>query len=348
MKKLILAVLVIALVAASVFAQGAAEAQAEKKTLVISTWGLSEDSLWATVYEPFEKKYNCTVVLDTGNGGERLTKLKNDPNSNVDIIELAQRDTANAAAEGLTQPVTKAELTVYSEVLKAAQDMVDAGLGLPYTLNSLGIIYNPAKIGFEIKNWKDLWNPRLEGKIAIPAITSTFGPAFVTMCAEAFGDDIASDGGAKAFEHLADLKKNVHTVYSKSSDVTSLMANGEVYVAIVGDFAVPVVSKADPDMIYYYPEEGTYVNFNAINITKNSKNKDLAVAYMNWRAGVDAQTGMNRDANENPVNTKVTKAETASTKMTKGDLNNAKMVDFAVVNPLMAEWVDKFNHLMNK
>ncbi len=63
---------------AAAFAAGNCRIGSE--TLIVSTWGLSEDALWSEVYEPFEKQYNVKVVLDTGNAQERYTKLKNDPN----------------------------------------------------------------------------------------------------------------------------------------------------------------------------------------------------------------------------------------------------------------------------
>ena len=78
-----------------VFAGGSSESGSE---LVVSTWGLSEDDLWAEVYEPFETENDATVILDVGNGQERFTKLQNDPRSTVDVIELAQLNTAQAKA----------------------------------------------------------------------------------------------------------------------------------------------------------------------------------------------------------------------------------------------------------
>lgn len=68
-----------------VFAGGSSESGSE---LVVSTWGLSEDDLWAEVYEPFETENDATVILDVGNGQERFTKLQNDPRSTVDVLSL--------------------------------------------------------------------------------------------------------------------------------------------------------------------------------------------------------------------------------------------------------------------
>ena len=43
----------------------------------------------------------------------------------------------------------------------------------PYTINSIGIIYNPELTGFEIKSFDDLWDSRLEGMVLFLEITTT-------------------------------------------------------------------------------------------------------------------------------------------------------------------------------
>ncbi len=50
--------------------------QRQEKKLVVSTWGLNEDVLKETVFEPFAKEHGVEIVLDIGNNSERLTKIK--------------------------------------------------------------------------------------------------------------------------------------------------------------------------------------------------------------------------------------------------------------------------------
>lgn len=331
----------------TVFGAGATESK--PKQLIVSTWGLSEDALWSEVYEPFEKQYNVTIVLDTGNAQERYTKLKSDPNTKVDVIELSQKNTADGVADGLFATLTAKELKEYATLIPGAKALVDSGSGAPYTVNSIGIIYNPKTAGMTIDSWDDLWNPALKGKISVPDITTTFGPAFMVMCSDVKGVDFASDKGEAAFKALEELKSNVLRTYARSSDVASLFSNGEIAVAIIGDFGVPVVSKADPNAVYVVPESGTYANFNVINIAKRTENYDLAVAYINYRQNAETEMRTAKALNEAPVNAKVKLSAELAENKTVGDVAaRAKMVDFSIVNPLMTSWVDRFNRLMNK
>jgi len=338
------------LLASPVFAQGTSEqTSAAPKTLVVSTWGLSEDSLWSEVYEPFEKQYNCKVVLDTGNGQERYTKLLGDPNSTVDVIELAQKNTADGVAAGAFASIAPSDITDFSSLIPGAQDIIKSGSGAPYTLNSIGIMYDKKLAGMEIKEWADLWDPRLKGKIAIPDITTTFGPAFMMMASDVKGVALSSDKGETAFKQLEALKPNVVRSYAKASDVANLFKNGEVAVAVIGDFGVPVVSKADPDAVYMVPASGSYANFNVINVAKNSKNRELAIAYINYRLNAETETRTAKVLNEAPVNGKVVLTPEVAANKTVGDVAaKAKMVDFNFVNPQMASWIDRYNRLMNK
>lgn len=336
-------------------AQGGTEAsgggadKGEPASLVVSTWGLSEDDLWDQVYTPFEEKYNAKVTLDIGNGQERYLKMTTDPNSTVDVIELAQRNTADGVAAGAFAPLSPSDITDFDSLIPAAKQLIESGSGAPYTLNSIGIVYDPKVVGFEIKEWKDLWDPRLKGQIAIPNITTTFGPAFVTMASDVYGGDIAQDKGETGFKALEDLLPNVATTYSRSSDVVNLLQNGEITVAIIGDFGLPVVQKAMPDVIFAVPASGTYANFNIINISKNCKNRDLALKYINWRLDAETEMRTAKVLNEAPVNTKCELTPELAQNKTVGEVAaKAKVVDFTVVNPLMADWVDRFNRLMKK
>lgn len=328
-----------------VFAGGSSESGSE---LVVSTWGLSEDDLWAEVYEPFETENDATVILDVSNGQERFTKLQNDPRSTVDVIELAQLNAAQAKAAGILDPIKPEEIDDFENLIPAAQEIIASGSGAPYTLNSIGIVYNRENAGIEINEWTDLWDPALKGKIAIPDITTTFGPAFVIMASDAYGVDATTDGGETAFKALSDLKPNVLRTYAKSSDVANLFQNGEVAVAVVGDFGLPVIQSADPDVEYVVPKSGTYANFNVINITKNADDRDHAVKYINYRLNKDTQTRTAEVFNEAPTNGSVVLTPEIAANKTVGDIAaRAKMVDFNFVNSVLENWVDQFNRIMN-
>ena len=316
--------------------------------LVLSTYGLSEDISEDEVYTPFEQEFGCEIVTETGGTNARYTKLAADSESSIDVIELSQAMTAKGADEGLFDTIDLSKIPNAENLIPAAKELAENGQGIPYTINSIGIIYNPELTGFEIKSFDDLWDSRLEGMVSIPEITTTFGPAMVYVAGDHAGTPVAEDEGKAAFEALAELKPNLVKTYTKSSDLINMFTSGEVAAAVVGDFGVPTIVAATPDLVYVTPEE-TYANFNTINITKNCKNKDLAYEYLNYRISPELQTKTGKALNEAPTNKEVTFTEEEAKDMTYGETaDNAKIVDYSFVNPILNNWIDQWNRTINQ
>lgn len=221
---------------------------------------------------------------------------------------------------------------------------------MPYTVNSVGIIYNPQKAG-KITNWNQLWNSQLKGKIAIPDITTTFGPAMLYIAGEHAGTQVTKDGGTAAFKAMAELKPNVVKTYTDSSDLANMFKNGEIDAAVVGDFAVSMIQAAVPNTVYTVPESGTYANYDTVSILKGSKNKAAAYKYIDYRLGQTAQKAVasTNSLNNAPVNTTVKLSTASSKNKTYGTVaKRARTIDFQYVNAHLSSWVTKWNKLMNK
>jgi len=342
------------LVTASVLAAcgggGAKTASKEKpKTLVISTFGLEEDKMQEDVFKPFEKKYNVNIVLETGTSSERLTKLKSNPNSTVDVIELSQSNAADGVSAGLFEKVDTSKVPNMENLIDSAKELSADGSGPAYTLNSIGIVYNKKTAGKEIKEWDDLWDSSLKGKVSIPDITTTFGPAMLYVANNHKNTEAKTINGKTAFEGITGLAPNVVKTYSKSSDLANMFQSGEIAAAVVGDFAVPIITGSNPDVAYIVPASGTYANFNTININKNSKNKDLAYKYINWRLSQEVQEKTAVSLNEAPTNKKVVLNEETAKNKTYGDVaKRTNKVDSNLVNKNLASWINQWNRILNK
>lgn len=320
---------------------------ASDNKLVVSTWGLNEDVLKETVFEPFAKEHGVEVVLEIGNNSERLTKMKNNPNSNVDITYLAESFAQQGIDAGIFEELDYSKIPNATNMTEKAKTTVESGYGPAYTLNSIGIVVDPSA-GIEINSWEDLWKPELANKIAIPDITTTNGAAIVSIAADKAGVSIETDNGEAAFKELENLKPNIVKTYSKSSDLANMFSSGEIIAAVASDFAYETIAKAKPEVSYIVPESGTYLNFNTININKNSKKKDLAYEFINYALSAEVQERAVKALSESPVNTEVKLNEEDSKNLTYGSvLDNAKTIDFKFVNPLMSDWINTWNRIMN-
>ena len=315
--------------------------------LIISTWGLNEDVLKKEIFEPFAEEHGVEVVLEVGNNSDRLTKMKNNPNSNIDITYLAESFSEQGIEAGIFEKLDYSKIPNAQKINEKAKYTVENGYGPAYTLNSIGIVVDPTS-NIEINSWEDLWKPELKGKIAIPDITTTNGAAVVDIAANKAGVDITEDNGEDAFKELEKLKPNVVKTYSKSSDLANMFSSGEIVAAIASDFAFETIQKAKPEVINVIPESGTYLNFNTININANSKNKDLAYEFINYVLSDEVQERAAKALNDAPINTDVKLNEEDAKNLAYGDIvKNAKTIDYKVVNPLMNDWINKWNRVMN-
>ena len=194
-----------------------------------------------------------------------------------------------------------------------------------------------------------IYYEELKGKISIPDISTTFGPAMVYVANDYANGDIKEDQGEAAFKALAELQPNIVKTYSKSSDLANMFASGEIAVAVVGDFGIPTIEQAQPNVKFVVPASGTYANFNTIDINKNSKNKELAYEYVNWRLSQELQSSTAITLNEAPTNKDVVLDEETALNKTYGEVAaNAKTIDYSFVNPLLNNWIDQWNRIVNR
>lgn len=315
--------------------------------MVLSTFGLSEDISISDIYKPFSEKTGIELVTDIGGASDRYTKLSANPNLEVDVIEISQSFAAKGVAAGLFEAIDYSRISSYEDLIPAAKEVADELGCAPYVVNSMGIIYDPEAVGYEIKSFDDLWNTDLKDSIAIPDITTTYGPAMVYVASDHAGVDIESDDGAAAFEALDALKPNVVKTYAKSSDLANMFASGEITAAVVGDFAVPVITEANPGVVYHAPS-GTYANFNVLCINKNAANKDQAYEYIDYRLSAELQKKTAGSLNEAPTNKTVVLTEEKTGSMTYGDVAaNAKTLNYTFVNELLESWIDQWNRILN-
>lgn len=316
--------------------------------LIVSTFALSEDVIKRDILDPFSEANDTEITYEVGNSSERFTKLQNNPNSTIDVIELSQANAATGVAEGLFEELDETKVPNLAKLVDGAKDAI-ATSGAPYTMNSIGIIYNEEAAGMTIDEWSDLWDPSLAGKISIPDITTTFGPAMLHVASDYKGVDITTDAGAAGFEALTELKPNIIKTYSKSSDLANLFQSGEIVAAVVGDFAFPIISEANPDVQFLVPESGTYANFNTLNVVASSDNKEAAYAFINWKLSQELQTTTAASLNEAPTNVEVELDEETARNKTYGDVaQRAKAVDFTFVNENLADWINQWNETLNQ
>lgn len=327
----------------------AAPAVAAKRELVISTWGYGYDIFKGIWQEPFEEKYDCKIVWEFGNNSERANKLrmfKNNPR--VDVVQITDYFAQRLTNEGILDDITEQEVPNIAQLYDFAKRPLKNGTSPAYTIGRFGIVYRTDVIKQPVTSWKDLWRPDVQGKLALPDITTTQGPMLLEMTARILGTDLRNIDAV--FTKMAQLKKGTVKFYSKSSELVNMFTRGEVAVAptqamFFGDFV-----KAGLPVAWVDPVEGTPAVINVIAVVKGAPNRDLAVKYVNYMLSAEVQYEAAMKIKDSPVNKYVRIPEDARHGLTYGEdvIKNLIVLDWDYVLQHWDAWVERWNREIAK
>lgn len=346
MKKI--SVLLVALLVLCLAACGVAEGKPYAgQTLTISNFSFNAELLQKNIYDPFMEMTGCELVVDTGNNATRVTKITETPDA-FDVVIIGDMFVKQLMNEGLIDTIDASKLTNLDSIYETARAPMGEGYGPAYTFNRLGIVYDSAWCDVEIKSFADLWNPALEGCIAIPDMTATTGPMFYFAVAETFGFVPGVDDEA-IFAKLAELKPNVVNTYTSANNTITMLNQGEISVAVLLDYSYTTAKNANPDYVWVDPVEGMFASYNMLNLITGSDVKDLATEFINFYLSYEVQLAEALDGVDSPVNTAVELTSEQAANFTYGAemVNNLKLIDWNVITENQANWIASWNSVFS-
>lgn len=319
----------------------------EGQELKVSTFSFNAELLQKNVYDPFMEATGCKLIVEGGKNAERVTKIKETP-ENYDVVIIGDAFVADLIEDGLLETIDSSSLTNLEYLYDNAKAPFGEEYGPAYTFNRLGIVYDAATCPIEITSWADLWNPELEGSVAIPDITTTSGPLFYYSVAEMAGLTPGEDDDA-IFEKMAELKPNVMKTYTSANDTITMLNQGEISVAVLLDYSYTAAKSASEDYVWVDPTDAKYSGFNTLNIVKGCQNKELAEAFINFYISKEVQLAEALDGVDSPVRTDVelTPEQAANFTYGKEMIDSLSIPDWSVINANKADWTNRWNELFS-
>ncbi|HIS95571.1 MAG TPA: ABC transporter substrate-binding protein [Candidatus Ventricola gallistercoris] len=317
------------------------------QTLTISTFSFNAELLQKNIYDPFEELTGCTLVVDSGNNAQRVTKIIESPDD-YDVVIIGDMFVKQLMDAGVIDTIDSSKLTNLEALYETARAPMGEDYGPAYTFNRLGIVYDSAYCDVEIKSWADLWNPDLADSIAIPDMTATSGPLFYYATAEAFGLTPGTDDEA-IFAKLEELKPNVVKTYTSANDTITMLNQGEISVAVLLDYSYTTAKNANPDYVWVDPVEGSFSGYNMLNVIKGTEVKDLAEAFIDFYLSYDVQLAEALDGVDSPVRTDVELTEEQAANFTYGEeiVSALRLPDWDVISAHQADWIDNWNAIFS-
>lgn len=317
-------------------------ATAADRTLTISVYAFAQDDFKTLVYDPFEAKCGCKLVVETGNSVERLAKMEaNKANPVVDLAAVSMADALAASRAGLIDKVDTTKLANFTKLYDVAKDPNGDGMSVGYTFYATSIAYRSDKM--KIDSWADLLKPEYVGHVAFPNVTTNQGPPALYMLGQALGKDTPDLKGP--IEALGEKKDDIVTFYEKSSQLVQLMQQEEIWAAPIGRFSWAGFTKLDVPVAWATPKEGQTGGMNVLVLTKGSKNQDLALQFIDFWLSTDIQTKLAEKLVDSPANSEVKLSEAAANNLTYGEetAKSLKLIPSAVALDNRAGWLKSWN-----
>jgi putative spermidine/putrescine transport system substrate-binding protein len=341
--------------AAATTAAATTKASGAKEQLVVADWGAPTSTNLKSVVGDFEKKFNCTIVIDeTGGNADRLNKIraqKNDPQT--DVVFITDSFAVIGNQEGLFTKLDSSVVTNLKDLYSFAD--FDKGTGTAYSMSRYGIVYNKDSEPTPPASYMDLFDDKYAGKVCLPAMTSTAGPSLLLAIAEdlsghTYGKDLSDADIKAAFDFYQKKKNNIALWYNSGADVINAFSTGEISVAVFMDMFVPTLQKAGVNVAWADAKEGNFSGLATLNVVKGSKHEKLANEFVNYMLSADIQSKYAALAFEAPVNKNATLPDNLKGFLAFGSdaMKNLKIYDLAYINGKKAEWAESFSKVISQ
>lgn len=252
-----------------------------KQTLKVYSCGEYIDT---SLLGKFEKEYDCKVVYETFDSNESMyTKIQS--GETYDILVPSDYMIERLIKEDKLQPIDWSLVPNASEldetIMGEAYDS-DNTYSAPFFYGTVGILYNKNVVeqaDLE-EGWELLRNTKYAGDIYM--YDSERDSFMVALKALGYSMNTTNtDEIDKAYEWLIEQRDTVSPVYA-GDDVIDNMISGNKSVAVVYSGDAAYIMSENEELEYYQPKEGTNVWQDAMVITANSTQTELAHAYINF------------------------------------------------------------------
>lgn len=280
MKKRVLAILLCSIMAGSLLSGCGGEKEENNKELVLYTW---EGLFPQEVLDDFEKEKGIRIINSNFDSNETmLEKVQQSDGKDYDVVIGDDYTIEQVVKNGLAKELDKSKLSNYGNINPLYQSQFydpDNKYTIPHGAGIPLIVYDPEQVDFEITGYEDLWNSKLEDKIAtIASYRAVEGMVLLTMGKSMNEEDptVIKEAGEK----LVSLAPNIRMI--QDTNTQNALLNGEASVAILYTSQVIAALQENPDLKVVYPKEGLGFGIMNFFIPKNAPDTEEAYEFLNY------------------------------------------------------------------
>ncbi len=316
---------------------------AQAKSISATTYPGAWESAHRSILVPaFQKAAGATTNLVASLAVDTVSKIvAARANPPYDVVILDEGPYLAALQHDIFEKIPTEKLPNLKDIPKKFID--SRGFGCFVSGQIIGIAYNNEKIKKPPTSWNDLLKPEYKGRVGLSSMGSTLVSAWMVEMAKLNGG--GEENMEPAFQFVKKMLPNLGAVATSPGALATLFQQGQIDISVhynnnVGDIAAKGVPIA-----LARPDTGYLLIQSTMHVVKNTKNPDLAAAYINAAISPDVQQKMG-DAPYFvvPTNEKVQFSKGLQTwAKDMNDLQTFKTVDWAKLNPRRGEYIDRFN-----
>lgn len=237
------------------------------------------------VIKMFQEETGIEVVYDEYETNEIMfTKIASDPSS-YDVVCPSDYMVSRMITLDMVEPLDYEQLPNTLEHIGKqyfeAMEAFDPGnqYAVPYFWGTVGILYNTNMVDDPVTSWDILWNPKYKGEILMQdSVRDAF---MIPMIRNGFS--INTVDPAEVEIATQDLIAQAPLVQAYVVDqVRDKMIGNEAALGVIYSGEALYCQWENEDLEYVVPDEGTLVWFDSWVITKNARNRENALKWIDF------------------------------------------------------------------
>ncbi len=317
-------------------ASAALGAQAQDK--VLNLYSARHYQTDEVMYDTFSKttgiKINRVDADDAGIVARLRAEGAASPADVILLVDAARM--ASADSQGLFQPIKSAKLDAAIPANLRADATKDGVSWTGFSTRARVIIYDPLRVkAADVATYEQLADPKLKGLVCTRSGSHPYNLSLFATVVERLGDAKGEAWLKGVVDNMARAPKGGDT------DQIKAVASGECGVALTNTYYVArMIKSSKPEdrsvmekVRVVFPNQGTsgtHVNIAGAAVAKHAKNKDNAIAFMEFLASPFAQDYFANGNNEFPA-VKGLKVDNPAIKAMGGDNFKAEQIPLGVV-----------------
>lgn len=314
--------------------------QAEE--LVVAVFGGTFEQAWRNlVNRPFERQQNARIRVVTGLSVSILARMRAQrDNPEIDLAMFNVDNAIQAVNNGVLDNLDPQRIPNMNDVHEAARDPKNRFAN--FLIDNQVLTYNTRFVQQPPTSWDDLWRSEFKGKVSMSDMNSGAGPYIIAILSKVYGKGyFDSDAG---FAKLKALRPSVLTFFTSPDQITQLLNQGDVWMAVWGSDRAAVSIRAGVPIGSIVPKEGALFWMISMGMAKGTKHKELAEKYVNFVLSEPVQKSLAAATFLSPTNRKVRLTGNLAKYLAYGDtFKSLATLDWDEFARVRDGWVDRWN-----